>query len=262
MPDPTISVVIPTRGRLDACRWAVESALGQTLAPLEVLVCEDGATRAVRSLVDELRKGDDRVRYIGGLSAGTPAVPRNRGVESAAGTWVGFLDDDDLWMPQKLERQAPYLDGSYAAVAANARRTSGGLYFDGLKEPCEIRGRALLRENPLITSTVIANRRRVLEAGGFPAPRRLAGVEDYCLWLALAEADQAFLILPEPLVVYEDGASDKTRLSRRSVQLELELSRHFCRQWIDRPRDWSLAYTASTHLARAVKIEMRCLTRR
>lgn len=98
---PCVSVVIPTAGR-DAVRDAVASALKQTSAPLEVLVVVDSADTRVRPSLEDLPGGDVRLLYTGGIGANGA---RMRGVAEAKGDLVAFLDDDDVWAPEKLERQ-------------------------------------------------------------------------------------------------------------------------------------------------------------
>jgi glycosyltransferase involved in cell wall biosynthesis len=101
--DPLVSVVIPTRGRPSLVRRAVESALGQTWAALEVVVVLDGPDEATRRALEGVN--DDRVRVVELAVRLGGAAARNAGVQAAFGEWVAFLDDDDLWMPHKLEAQ-------------------------------------------------------------------------------------------------------------------------------------------------------------
>jgi len=100
---PLISVVIPTKGRPELLGRAVKSVLAQTIADLEVIVVVDGddpATVEQLSLVT-----DRRLRFlVNPVSRGSGAA-RNQGGDDAKGQWVGFLDDDDEWLPTKLERQ-------------------------------------------------------------------------------------------------------------------------------------------------------------
>ncbi len=106
---PTISVVIPSRGRPDVVPRAVSSALAQTVRDLEVIVVVDGPDPATEAAL--LGIGDPRVRVIVSPEPVGGGAARNIGVAAAASEWIAFLDDDDLWLPTKLERQL-------AAIAA------------------------------------------------------------------------------------------------------------------------------------------------
>ncbi len=102
-PIPSVSVVIPTYHRPDLVLRAVGSVLDQTMADLEVIVVVDGRDAATCDALSTITDSRVRVhvpdRHLGNADA------RNAGVSIARAPWVAFLDDDDVWMPKKLERQ-------------------------------------------------------------------------------------------------------------------------------------------------------------
>src|ERR1700683_1134626 len=100
-----VSAVIPTRGRPELLCRAVRSALAQTLREIEVVVVIDGDDPATRIALDELAQQDGRLRVLALAASVGGSDARNRGVDAAAGEWIAFLDDDDEWMPSKLEAQ-------------------------------------------------------------------------------------------------------------------------------------------------------------
>lgn len=102
-PQETVSVVIPTRGRPALLRRAVRSALAQSRPALEVVVVVDGDDPETDRALDEL--ADPRLRVVRLPAARGGAGARNAGVGAAAGDWIAFLDDDDEWLPHKLEAQ-------------------------------------------------------------------------------------------------------------------------------------------------------------
>lgn len=98
-----ISTVIPTRNRPELVSSAVKSALSQTLQSIEVIVVIDGPDEATKNELDRIT--DPRLRVIVlSVNLGV-ANARNVGIAAAKGTWIAFLDDDDEWLPQKLELQ-------------------------------------------------------------------------------------------------------------------------------------------------------------
>jgi len=100
---PTISVIIPTAKRPALVLRAVRSALNQTYRDLEVIVVVDGHDPET---VDGLRKIDDgRLRIVQNTESLGAGEARNAGVAAALGGWVAFIDDDDEWLPSKLEHQ-------------------------------------------------------------------------------------------------------------------------------------------------------------
>src|SRR5262249_32788271 len=100
---PLVSIVIPTRNRPGLVTRAVRSALDQTFSAIEVIVVLDGPDeKTIRALAEV----EDRRLCLVILTQSVGAQEaRNAGVRKARGQWVAFLDDDDEWLPLKLERQ-------------------------------------------------------------------------------------------------------------------------------------------------------------
>ena len=101
-PIRTVSVVVPTHNRTRLLPLTLFSVLRQQEVDLEVIVVDDGSTEDLRGAVGELN--DPRVRLLRQEPQGV-SVARNRGVAEAGGRWVAFVDDDDLWAPNKLMMQ-------------------------------------------------------------------------------------------------------------------------------------------------------------
>lgn len=202
----SVAVVIPTRDRGDALVRAIRSVLAQTLLPDELVVVDDGSRDAV-ALPDDLRDHPlVRVLRTGGVG---PGAARNAGVAATTTTLVAFLDDDDAWRPEKLERQVELLrrsPGSVAAVECGFDLwRDGSLVFRYV--PAEHRDlyRTLLERPVLQPSTVLVRRAVLDDLGGFePTLRR---VEDWHLWVRLAER-YTVAVLPEVLVDREHAPVD------------------------------------------------------
>ncbi len=116
-----ISAVIPTYNRADLVGRVIQSALDQTLPPVEIIVVDDGSTDHTRSVVESF---GSPVRWLYKENAGVAAA-RNTGVDVMSSDWVAFLDSDDLWAPDHLQRIA-------AAITATDGRAL--IYFDDLQE--------------------------------------------------------------------------------------------------------------------------------
>ena len=96
-----ISVIIPTYNYGRFVSDAIRSVLAQTLTPKEIIVVDDGSTDDTASRVQEFH---GRIRYVHHNNSGLAAT-RNTGIRESRGEWIAFLDSDDVWHPQKLERQ-------------------------------------------------------------------------------------------------------------------------------------------------------------
>jgi glycosyltransferase involved in cell wall biosynthesis len=105
--NPLVSVVIPTRNRCRRLFMTLRSALAQRDVNLEIVVVDDGSQDETYKMVTDL--GDARIRLVRNESPRGESGARNRGLEQTRGMWVAFLDDDDLWAPDKLNRQLQVL---------------------------------------------------------------------------------------------------------------------------------------------------------
>ncbi len=100
---PLVSAVIPTHGRPDFLRSAIRSVLKQTWPKMEVLVVVDGPDPATEAQLELIHDTRIRALFLERPCGGSEA--RNAGVRAACGEWIAFLDDDDEWLPEKIERQ-------------------------------------------------------------------------------------------------------------------------------------------------------------
>lgn len=254
-----ISAIVTTFNRREQCKRAVLSALAQTRSPLEVLVCDNGSTDDTRRTVDELAQSDERVRYLAlPTNTGSPAASRNLGLRAGRGDWVAFLDDDDQWLPEKLALQLPALSDSHSLVCANARRSDGREYFTSEDAEVTFGRKELLRDNPVITSTAVVNKERLLDAGGFPEDLRI--VDDYGAWLALADGGATATRLPDVVALYETNDGD--RLSATAASCQRAAASLALRRWKQRPFDRGLAMATIHHSVRAVKVSSPATVRR
>jgi len=121
---PLVSVVIPTFNRAATISAAIQSVLQQTYRDIEVIVVDDGSTDETPEV---LRRFEDRVRVLRQLNAG-PSAARNRGVAASRGSLLAFLDSDDVWLPEKIERQvALFSNGGNAISCCVCNATLTGL---------------------------------------------------------------------------------------------------------------------------------------
>ncbi len=105
---PFVSVVIPTYNRAQQVQVALMSVLAQAYPEFEAIVVDDGSTdgtgEAIQGLISQQGGNGKQIRYFFQPNQGS-SVARNKGIEQARGEWIGFLDSDDVWLPEKLELQ-------------------------------------------------------------------------------------------------------------------------------------------------------------
>jgi GT2 family glycosyltransferase len=180
---------MPTYNRAKLLGRAIDSALAQTAAELcEIIVVDDGSTD---NTADVVAAYGSRVRYLRQANAGASAA-RNAGIRASTGEFVAFLDSDDLWEPDKIERQlaafvrwpeAVLVGGRAADRFADGRVRLHPLPPIALDEPADF-FLPLLRTNFLATLTVMVRREAL--AGIELFPEDVQRFEDYHLWVRLA----------------------------------------------------------------------------
>lgn len=187
---PDISVILPVYNRLAFLRECVASVRAQSAQDWELVIADDGSDAATRAWLADL--GDPRMRVLTLAHRGSPALARNAAIAAARGTYLAFLDSDDLWTPDKLARQRDALrarpgcrwsytgftrigpDGAELAAHARNAPPADGWIFEAV-----LRGTALIR-----TPAVMVERALIEQVGAFDADIRAC--EDFDLWLRLA----------------------------------------------------------------------------
>jgi glycosyltransferase involved in cell wall biosynthesis len=209
MTRPTVSVIIPAYRARATIGEALRSVYAQSLPPEEVIVVDDGSPDDTAELVE---REFPSVRLLRQANAG-PAKARNAGAAVARGEWLAFLDADDTWLPDKLERQLREAADPGLAVIATRIVGRGDEHFDpapGFD--------TLWQENLVGTSTVLVRRSIYLQADGMPAALPLC--EDYHLWLRLLGEGWRVAICDEPLVVYAPPPDSLTHQRVRFAESE------------------------------------------
>jgi glycosyltransferase involved in cell wall biosynthesis len=197
-----VSVVVPTHNRVDLLPLTLRSALSQNGIDLEVIVVDEGSTDGTAELVSGM--DDARVRLVRNETPRGVCAARNQGAALARGTWLAFLDDDDLWAPGKLLRQLEAAAASERAwVYAGSVNFTPALRVVGGAPP--LPPDQLVAELPEINvvpggaSGTILSRALFDAAGGFDESLHHPG--DWDLWLRLA-ATHLPAWAPSPLVGY------------------------------------------------------------
>jgi glycosyltransferase involved in cell wall biosynthesis len=209
---PRISVVLATYNRAEFLAPAIESVFAQTSPHLEIVVVDDGSTDGTRVLLERLT---GRVTPIFLPHTGNPASRLNTGIRASRGALVAFLDSDDLWLPDKLERQLALLDADprYGFSYCNGRL----LYPDGRQSAPALAPRqivagsvlgTMLRNMCIHPSTVLVRREWLERLGGLDESRPVG--YDLSFFLRLARATDAVCVA-EPVVLFRQHAGQLSK---------------------------------------------------
>ena len=250
---PAVSAVIATYncGRFLAA--AVDSVLSQTMRELEAIVVDDGSSDDTPHVMQRYRH-EPRVRYHRGENRG-PAAARNIGIHMARAQWVAFLDADDVWLPEKLERQIALFTADPALAVAYARRLrmdDQGRHLE-TEQPPLYRGNVLqplFLNNFICLSSAVVRRVALDRSGLFDERITRPSCEDFGLWLRLAR-DHRFDYVDEPLVLYRTGCGHNALRAEARLRTALMVMRRFLdeeggRQYLDPAlvhRAWAETYS-------------------
>lgn len=239
---PIVTAVVTTYQRFDDAKRAIQSVVAQTYQPLEILVVEDGTDSGIEAWLHA--QGLTHVRYIRHASNRGLAAARNTGWKAASGDYVAYLDDDDVWKPQRIERQMALL-----GTLSELQRERVGVVTCATEMHFPHNGRvsvrlprndgnlrqAIMRTGPSTPSSSFLFRREALHrVGGFD--ETLSSSIDHDIWMTLAVSDYETRFVPESLVIHFDRFKRETAMGatgRRIVGVQ---------QYVDKWRPTYLAW--------------------
>ncbi|MFD6528732.1 glycosyltransferase family 2 protein [Streptomyces sp. NPDC060184] len=211
---PRVTVVCPTYNRSEAITRTIDSVRAQTVEEWELLVVSDGSDDDTEAWVARAAREDPRVRLVALSRTGHPSGPRNAGLAEARGAYTAYLDHDDTWHPHHLRTVLELLEGGadLAASGCEYRDATGGVAA-GLPPLSCCWHPQLQLMGPMFEPSRVAHRSGIVEAvGGW---RTGAGLEDWDLWLRLADAGRTFATALEPTaVLLTDGGTRRHRMAR------------------------------------------------
>ena len=199
-----VSVIIPAHNASEYVGQAIQSALTQSYAPLEVIVVDDGSTDATPDIVAGFAAP---VRLIRKPNGG-PASARNVGARAAKGDWLAFLDSDDWWYPEKLSRQMALTDDASTGLIHSPADHRTDI------PPPVLTFEALWQRNRINMSSVLIRRTAFESLGGFDEAKPLISVEDYHLWLRVAASEWRIVCCPDKLIHYTRGIGISSNADR------------------------------------------------
>jgi teichuronic acid biosynthesis glycosyltransferase TuaG len=221
---PLVSIVTPAFRAERFVGETIRSAQAQTCPDFEMLVVDDCSPDGTASVVAAIAEHDARIRLLRHERNGGPAAARNTALAAARGRFIAFLDGDDLWLPEKLERQVQFMAATRAAVSYTGYRridAAGRPVSPVIPVPLRLTYRGLLKNTAMVTSTVMVDRE---QTGPF-AMRRIY-THDYVLWLELLKRGFTGYGLREELTKYRVVSAS---FSRNKLRQAVEVWRTYRR---------------------------------
>jgi glycosyltransferase involved in cell wall biosynthesis len=263
-PRPLVSVILPTRDRLELLRGAVASVRAQSEQRFELIVVDDLSTDGTQAYLARLAAEDGRIRVVRNAVAAGGGGARNEGIKLSRGQWVAFIDDDDEWMPNKLEQQLRTLRSNTTAVACSCsfvvRSGSGASRVFVARANTTVQ--ELLVYNWLGgASGCLCASEALSDIGGFDA--KLKAAQDLDLWVRLRQRGDV-VVCAEALVLHQAHAGPRITTNVRSQYMG---ARRFYLKHRDlmsaatrRHRMSYSCYVMSTEVTRRLRRRLRFLT--
>lgn len=205
-----VSAIITTHNRSNLLDRAINSVLSQSYIDLELVVVSDGSTDDT----DELMKkyaSNTRVRYISYHPGHGGNYARNLGIKNANGEYVAFLDDDDEWMPDKIEKQLKKINEDPDIVlvytGVHIIYVNEQIEYSSIPRTCGDLSKRLLIDNIVGSTSTPLIRKSVLDKSGF-FDEHLAALQDYDLWIRISLYGK-IQVVPEELIKYYNYTNSK-----------------------------------------------------
>lgn len=184
------SIVIPTYNRLNNLKKALNSILNQTYQTFQIVIVDDGSKDGTQEYISSLN--NIKIKYVWQENSGLPSVARNNGIKITDFEWVCFLDSDDFWEDDKLEKVKNAIENNPDAIAVSH---SENLIVNGIFQKKLIHGtdaanvyeRLLFQGNCFSTSAMTVKKEILEKINGFNISSKYYIVEDYELWLRISK---------------------------------------------------------------------------
>lgn len=225
-PAPEISVVLPVYNGEEHLSEAIDSILAQTFTDLELIIIDDGSTDDSLALLKQYQQRDSRIRLIARENRNL-ATTLNDLLDLARGEWIARMDQDDVALPHRFERQLQWLDKTGADICGSwvkyfgswDRRTWRGYQSD---QAIKVE---MLFKSPFVHPSVMM-RADLARALGYDKACEKA--EDYDLWVRAAQAGWKMSNVPEVLLLYRKHASQiSTSSSAKQKDIGREIQKRY-----------------------------------
>jgi glycosyltransferase involved in cell wall biosynthesis len=203
---PLISVIVTTFNRKELLKETIDSILNQTFNDFELIVVDNNSDYEFLTHMNKFN--DKRIRVYQNSNDGIIAINRNFGIKKARGDYIAFCDDDDLWAPQKLEKQIATIEDSENGMVCTMNKRFGETNIFSKSYgigPLPYRQKTsrndLLKNNCIALSSVLLKKSILYDLNSFDERRSFISIEDHDLWIRISAVTKIQYI-PEVLLFY------------------------------------------------------------
>ena len=223
---PKVSVITPAYNASEFIGETIESVLKQTFQDWEMIIVDDCSTDDTLKLANEFSKKDSRIKVVQNEKNSGVAATRNHGLDVASGEFIAFVDSDDLWLPEKLEKQLKFMEESDAALSYTKYQnyvTETKQLGKVIKAPKKMTAKKILGNTAIGCLTVMVNRKKV---GGFHMPL-LKHTEDNCTWQEILSRGYVGYGIQEVLSLYRVSNNSMTSNKSKAAKQQWETYRNY-----------------------------------
>lgn len=220
---PKISVIIPAYNRANLLPRTIKSVLDQTFKDFELIVIDDGSTDNTKEVVEQFVHDDGRIKYLHQKNSGGAAGPKNSAITHCSGKYIAYLDHDDEWFPEKLEKQYDFFERSSSKnlglVSCNVLIINKDKGMEGVHRMSKYKSveDLLLRGGDYaFSNSSIMIPRTVIDKVG-PRDESLKIFEDQDLFIRIALAGYTLDFVDDVLIKYYIDAANLSKDFRRAA---------------------------------------------
>ena len=239
---PKVSVITPAYNAASFLQETVNSVRVQTFCDWEMIIVDDCSTDETYDLSTRIAETDKRIKVLHNDKNIGVAATRNKALDAAIGEYIAFLDADDLWLPQKLEKQVTFMDnGQYALTYTNYRKfdtNTGIVSYKIIKAPPTMTAKRIYGDTSIGCLTVMVNRSL---SGVFHMPLR-SHTEDNITWQEILSRGFTAHRLDDVLSLYREGNSSLTHGKIKAAKQQWQTYREYYKFSVQRSLFYFVQY--------------------
>lgn len=219
-----VSIVMPAYNCENYIVYSIESVLNQTYSNFELIIIDDGSKDTTLEIIRDYAKKDIRVKVLVNKKNLGVSETRNIGISLSNGNWIAFLDSDDIWIEDKLEKQMNYakkFNSEFVFTGVSYIDEKGNPYSGIFEIPEKVSYKNLLRQNVITCSSVLVKNKYFDKIKMENDEMH----EDYAVWLRILMTGVYAYGINEPLLVYRISPSSKSGKKIKTIRMTYKVFR-------------------------------------
>jgi len=221
-----VSIITPAYNAAPYLAETVKSVQSQTYQDWEMIIVDDCSKDDTYEVAKRFAEEDSRIKVMRNSKNSGVAVTRNNALEVASGEYIAFLDSDDIWLPEKLEKQVDFMDTGQYVLTYTAYQmfdSQTGKKGKIVRPPKTMTAKKIYGDTSIACLTVMVNRNK---SGPFSMPL-LAHTEDNITWQSILARGYTAYLLDELLALYRQGNQSLTKSKKKAAMQQWSTYRDY-----------------------------------